>query len=225
MKRHTLGQIFIYSFLLLHCNLVIPESHAQAHPDPIMLPFSSGEQWYICQGYNTPAITHNDNWNAKFAIDFSKDRCARTVASARASTGRKVLAPGSGRLVRTTTPDVACIELDRGVTVFIGHLDKASRRSNGRVQAGDRIGIVAAPDLNINGGYAHIHIQAHSGAQCGKPILRRMFIDAGPTIPFAEAYGMRFVNAPDLPDTGGVDQHRGEILARAPAPPPLAPVR
>ncbi len=232
MRPRILGEIVVCSLLVLHCNRVMPESLGQVHSDPIMLPFSGAETWYICQGYNTPAITHNDAWNAKFAIDLSIDPnsasggrpgCPLTTASARASTGRIVLAPESGRLVRATTPDVACIELDRDVTLFIGHLAETSRRADGPVQAGEPIGVVAAPDPNTNGGYAHIHIQAHSGAQCGRPIFGRMFMDAGPTIPFSEAHGLRFTNAPDLPDTGGVNQHRGKILG--PTPPSRAPVR
>lgn len=168
---------------------------------PLMLPFAEGEVWYVCQGYN--GLPSHGGANA---LDLSVDPASAAPGSAgclgdaNASTGKQVLMPQGGDVVETYG-DAVCVNLDSGRSMYIGHV---SNPATGRLERGDLIGTVAAPN-EANGNYAHIHVQVHNNRGCAA---------LGPTVPFADEYGTRFEGAPNLPSTGTVSEHRGTALAR-----------
>ena len=117
------------------------------------------------------------------------------------SAGSVVTSPGSGIAYRTSGccgRDFVCVNLDAGGSVALGHLSDRIW-SGAKVDAGDRVGIVAWPD-HANGDYAHIHIQAHSGFGC---------MGDGEAVPFDRAHGFKFRCVRELPYSGDVNQYSG----------------
>jgi hypothetical protein len=173
---------------------------------PLTLPFAPGEVWYVCVGYRASEIkTHASG----FALDLSVDAdsappggnaCASATADS--STGESIVAPGSGEVL-WIRKDLLCLDLDRGGSMLIGHLEDAVLP--GRVEHDGLLGNVAPPD-KANGDYAHIHVQAHSSLGCAK----------GTTVPFDDLHGTRFENSQDLPDLGSTvqDQWYATSLSR-----------
>jgi hypothetical protein len=173
-----------------------PSSRVASATNSLLLPFPAGETWYICQGYNG-RISHRGT----IAVDISVDprspmRDGCNPATARSSGGRTVTSPGRGNLYRDGSEGV-CINFDMGRSMYINHVTITHR--NGRVEAGAVIGRVNPPGVGKNGGYAHMHIQMHSGHGCGR----------SPKIP------LQFQNAPSLPyNPNAVNQHSGVALTR-----------
>jgi hypothetical protein len=153
----------------------------------------------VCQGYKG-TISHGN----VYALDLTtrKNDVGSTgcYGDINASAARSVVAPAAGNSIPIGN-DLICLNLDSGKSMLLGHLTK---RSTGRVSSGAVIGKVADA-ASANGGYAHIHVQIHSNSGCA---------GGGPTVPFDDAHGTRFVTAPNLPDVGGVNQHRGTALTK-----------
>jgi hypothetical protein len=179
---------------------VTPLSASTFSPS-LALPFTAGETWYVCQGYKG-TISHQN----VYALDLTirKDDVGSTgcYGNVNGSTSRAVLAPGGGSSIPIGS-DLICINLDNGRSMLLGHL---TNRLTGRVSQGAVIGKVAAANpASANGGYAHIHVQIHLNSGCA---------GGGPTVPFDDAHQTRFMGAPNLPDVGGVNQHRGAALMK-----------
>lgn len=181
---------------------------AQALPSPLLMPWAAGQTWYVCQGYNGQ-ISHRGVADLDLTIkngDWGPTGC---WGDPQASAGKSVYAPGTGTAYLINGfrgPDLICITFDAGGSMAIGHL---SNRVSGRVSAGQLIGTVEPGGWN-NGGYAHIHLQAHSGGGCGRQTH----------LAFTAANGAQLQGAPDLPYSGAANQYRGLALTRPGTPPP-----
>jgi FlaG/FlaF family flagellin (archaellin) len=161
----------------------------------LSLPFSFGETWYVCRGYNGASHTGH----AIFGLDLTPDRNSKgntgCIGDANAASGKLVRAPADGTAQRANSSDFVVLNLDAGGQLLIGHVVPASRFV-GRVSRGDSIGKVAGR-TSTNGNYAHIHIHM---------LLKKS------SVPFADSHGTRFTGSPDLPDIGSTNQHSGTAL-------------
>lgn len=173
----------------------------QPTPRRIGLPFTPGEYWYVCQGYNG-TISHQNT----FALDLSFARNSfRPGATGcipgtnNASDNKPVLAPATGNVTHIQR-EFVCLSLDSGGSLFIGHLSPSSRVKPGRVEQGTVLGTVNLGKYTPST-YAHIHIQAHSKSSC-----------QGATVPLDEANGFRLYESPNLSNVGGSNQHYGTEL-------------
>ncbi len=159
-----------------------------------IFPFSKGQTWMVCQGYNTPDIFHHDG--DIHALDFSYDLDAANgpsgcgFSSANASAGQMVYAPADGSIAwygLDDTPgigiDVTCITLretasNGAKSVMLGHLDINGFVSRGdAVKQGALLGRVNTPSAR-NGNYAHIHIATYDNKLC-----------AGKSLPLNDVFG------------------------------------
>jgi hypothetical protein len=184
-----------------------------AMPSPLLLPFTPGEPWYVCQGYKG-TITHRNAYALDLTVrqeDVGNAGCWANDGNVNASEGREVTAPASGTVIHIGT-DLVCIDFDAGGSMLIGHL--TGRVAGGHVDQNARLGWVASANAATNGGYAHIHVQIHLGPGCRA---------GGPTVPFDDAHGTRFQGAPNLPDKGGTNQHKGVPLTKGGVSPCPAP--
>lgn len=167
----------------------------------LRLPFRAGQAWYVCQGYNG-SISHRGQPVLDLTVNAGGVGRSGCTGSANASANQPVYAPVSGRLSQVSSAfGGVCITFGSR-SIYLGHL--VSRRGNGTVSAGTQIGKVAPAGQANNGGYAHLHLQAHAGAGCG----------GARKVPFTSANGTRFANAPDLTYSGAVNQWRGRRLVR-----------
>lgn len=176
---------------------------------PLLLPFAEGETWYVCQGYNG-RISHQGAKALDLTVraeDVGATGCWAADGNVNSSAGRELRAAASGTLAHVGT-DLACLSFDAGGSMLIGHI--AGRAGAGQVNQDTRIGYVASA-ATANGGYSHIHIQAHTGPGCAA---------SGETVAFSDEHGMRFDGAPNLSSSGTVNQHRGQALSRRASPPP-----
>ena len=191
-------------------------SVAQAN---IQLPFEPGRSWYVCKGYNIEGYA-NDPHFGNPVMDLTVAPNARGLNGCGlgpdASSGQSVLAPIAGKVTWfKNRNDMVCVTADdRKTSIGIGHLRPSTRynhpEKSNHIQAGEGLGLVAAPYEVENGGYAHIHIQAHAVSDCN-----------GNLVPFDDAHGMRLQNAQDMPYTGEWDQWAGVKLTNAPLPFPI----
>lgn len=199
IRAIALASLGLLALATLSLGLLGGSDHAQAIPSPLLLPFSVGETWYVCQGYNGQ-ISHFDAPALDLSVDpNSPGPTGCTLSTADASTGRFVTAAGAGQALHWdfTDPvtgvfhtDFLCINFDAGGSVLLGHM--GNRVGHGtHVSAGQQVGTVNGPD-NMNGRYAHIHVQAYSKPNCDKTAK----------IAFSDANGARFQCAPDMPYQG-----------------------
>ena len=171
-----------------------------AMPGTLLPPFPPGETWYVCAGYNAIPVTHSGTPKLDLSIaSNSPGPTACTSATSNSSSNKVVTSPGTGSLIQGSGTDV-CINFDGGGSVVIAHI--GNRRANGRVNGGDQIGTVNAPNSE-NGYYAHIHIEART-SNCPN----------GTPVPFDDAHGLRFQCAPDMPYSGATNQWSGTALRR-----------
>lgn len=208
--RISILLLFLSSLLQV---IATPATAHAAGPGVIRAPFTPFEEWYICQGYNSPPplLTHhdtpgNDHNDDRYAFDLVAsiqdvgfNGCDPRYGTS--ATNKPVIAPGNGVVSSLGTSGVLCLNLDGGGSLKFAHL--VERLLGGtRVIAGTtKIGIVAPPDQAGNNGIAHIHIQAHSKAGC-----------VGGTVPFDSDHGFRFCSNPDMSNIGGEHQHQGKRL-------------
>lgn len=180
----------------------------------LTLPFTVGETWYVCQGYNGP-ISHKK----AAALDLSIDSNSAPVggkgcnpATAASSAKKPIFAPADGTVkahFRETgsVNDMLCLELKGpdgkpAIIMKIGHLTNMLR-VGAKFKRNDRLGIVEDPAPG-NDKYAHIHIQLNDLSKgCSK----------APTIPFSGTY--QFEGAPNMTYDGSVNQWRGTVLTRS----------
>ncbi len=191
--------VFFIIVLVRSTSLEVTSAAPAGFPS-LVLPFSLGEKWYICQGYNGWTAGHDKGGHAlDLTINsngFDSNGCAGDING---SAGHDILAPASGTVVYADV-DLICLKFDNTRVMMIGHL--ADRIVEGPVVRNQKLGEVAAA-APINGNYAHIHIQ-----------LRDTCANSTNDVPFDSTHGTRLVGGPDLPDVGGVNQHSGQALDR-----------
>lgn len=201
---------FLACLLMLLTSLSAVHGPAYAAgPGTIQAPFATGETWYICQGYNTPTITHDggDEYALDLVVaatDVGSTGCfGQAPTYGNSSRDKSVKAPANGKVAWSSDgAGSMCLNLNGGGSLLFAHLlNRLGAGSN--VTAGStQIGTVAPKGQASNNGIAHIHIQAHSGTGCG-----------GNTVPFSSAEGFRFCGNADMPNTGGVQQYQGMELS------------
>ena len=174
MKKKFLVTVFAVVSLFLFFSRKIEAT--------IGLPFSPGETWYVCRGYNQGS--HNGP-----ALDFSVDSNSSSEngcwAGSNASTGKSVRAPEGGT-VKWYLSDMLCLSLDSGKSLLLGHF--GYRAPEGHVVGNSIVGTLSTPGSSPNGGYAHIHIQAHSAPGCS----------SGTLVPFNDANGTKLEDAENM---------------------------
>lgn len=154
----------------------------------ISLPFENGKTWYVCQGYNG-TVSHQGNpaLDLTFAKDFGSDNaCWAADGNVNKSANQAVLAPASGKILYIDRRDFVCLKLDERRSLLIGHIDRTVQ-DNEAVNEGTLLGTVAKAEP-LNGGYAHIHIEARQSPNC-RP---------GTSVPFTDANGFQFRGVGDL---------------------------
>lgn len=158
---------------------VQPAAPAQAATGNIAPPFTIGESWSICQGYQSG--THAGDYSLDLTVG---DGCQTT-----SSTGRAARAVQSGTVsyVQPAYGNV-CVNTDSGRSYAVIHLN-ASVGAGQRVTAGQQLGTVAAAYQRNNNGVAHIHLQMFNAPGCA-------FTDPGAQVPFDAAHGARICGAP-----------------------------
>ncbi|MGD2116611.1 MAG: hypothetical protein PVG07_16270, partial [Acidobacteriota bacterium] len=99
--------------------------------------------------------------------------------------------------------DLVWLDLDRGGSLLIGHMDPQSVVADGHVEALDLLGYVDEPTtggIADNGGYSHIHIEAFSNDRCDDGAEA----DPDAVEPLADAVTVegryKLFGVPDLPD-------------------------
>ena len=183
-------------------NPVAPACSTSSSTGNLRSPFAAGQTWYVCQGYNG-SISHR----GVPTLDLTKNPAgvgsSGCTGSVNYSANQSVYAPASGTLYQVSSSfGGVCINLSSGRSVYLGHL--VQRRANGAVSAGTKIGVVAPAGQVNNGGYAHVHLQAHSGKGCG----------SSPKVPFSSSYSTKFVNSPNMTYSGAANQWKGTKIYR-----------
>lgn len=177
---------------------------AQSSND-LVPPFSLGETWYICQGYNTPSISHDGN--DEHALDLVLDSAQKGPTGCDASNlsaGRAVYAPVNGT-VFYSSPDQGsvCINRSSAGSVMLAHL-QSRIPAGSRVTKGTRIGTVAPRWSSENpSAVAHVHIQAHSSANCQYKL--------NGTVPFDSGNGFRFCDNVSLSYRGANELYQWRL--------------
>lgn len=156
----------------------------------INLPFRSGRSMFVCQGYNG-TVSHRNNFAFDLTVgdrDFGNNNaCWAPDGNVNKSAGVEVLAPAGGTVVHIGQ-DLVCLQIDSRRSLLIGHIDR--RVTNGqRVTQDTVLGTLSRANARVNGGYAHVHIEARQSANCVP----------GTSVPFTAANGFQFNGIGDLP--------------------------
>ena len=167
------------------------EEVEESTPALLTLPFSVGETWYVCQGYNGQ-ISHQGASALDLSIDPLSPGPTGCGSGPNASTGKPVLAPAAGivedHIVFQGAKDILCLNLDGIAIMKVGHLTNLLPIGT-RFKQNDTLGIIEPPSKG-NGGYAHIHLQIQD-------LSTNPSCKLATTIPFSGQY--RFEEAPDMP--------------------------
>jgi len=136
----------------------------------LSFPFSTGQTWYVCQGYNG-YVTHKGN--LVDALDLSVDpnsvgKKSCTPATKSSSAGYDVVAPGDGTIAwkGKNDKDMMCIKLDSGGSIKLGHFYSALAVGAHVNRDNTVLGKLTAPGVGTNGGYSHIHMQLFDDSMC-----------------------------------------------------------
>ena len=188
LSSHRLASAI--SLLLLALALLLSPAHAQAAPQ-LWLPTPPGDPWVIIQGY---ACGTHDGWD-RFSIDLARaDGLSR---------GAPVRAAADGTVFAWVEPSgTLLVQHGEGFYTMYTHMQHATIMERGAaVSRGAVIGTVGdrgAP------GTPHLHFTA--------------FTAAGYPSESPQSIALSFADGFALPDTGGCDQHNGEILKAAGKP-------
>lgn len=179
-----------------------------AGPGSIQAPFPAGEAWYICQGYNSPTITHDgkDEYALDLVVastDIGNTGClGNSPTYGNSASGRSVTAPANGTVAQANgSSGSMCINLTGGGSVLFAHLLNHLAAGSAVSAGTTQLGTVAPKGQTNNRSMSHIHIQAHSASGC-----------TGDTVPFSADSGFRFCGNADMPNKGGTYQYHGEKL-------------
>lgn len=142
-----------------------------------ILPFTAGQSWKVCQGYNTPEITHTGSLAHSFDLSIAADSTSSSgygcLGAPNASAGQNVLAPADAKIawVSPLTKDIVCLTLDNAApnnarSIMLGHFSLAAGLGMGStVKQGAILGKVNVAG-SANGNYAHIQISSYATTQC-----------------------------------------------------------
>lgn len=203
MVRNSVWYRSLVSLLVLGVVVIDPSRVAYAATGNLLPPFDTGERWYICQGYNQPAITHHNNSSipSLYALDLvGGPNCENSAMGRNARTplpGTVLYYSGSG------ASGSLCINANDGRSITLTHIN-SSLSAGSSVNAGQIVGTVAGP-ATANGNVAHIHLQIWSSHGC--------WGTGNGGVPFDTAHNARICGAPDLtsggPTTGGNGEWSG----------------
>ncbi len=154
----------------------------------IILPFKSGQTWYVCQGYGgSPSHQKYFALDLSIGPDFGSTACWPTDGkNFSRSANQPLLAPAAGKIYHVET-DLVCLSIDSKRSMLLGHIK--NRVANGTtVKQGDVIGDISAAN-KANGGFSHIHLEARSSSRCA----------VGTSIPMTQANNFQLIGVGDLP--------------------------
>ena len=177
----------------------------------IKMPFASGANWTISQGYNTnpnnggshyncpdyPGVSCSAQWMYKYSFDL--------VRADGNTAGQPVLSPVDGT-IRWIDPSYGgmSINLGNGWAVAYFHTDLAPGLAAGQsIVQGQWLGTIAQPGGGGNGGFPHIHVTLWKTADGGN-----WDRDAQP---FTGAQSLDGYDFPDL-GSGSVNQYRSRTV-------------
>ncbi len=167
-------------------SIFVGVSPAAAATGAIPAPFTTGQTWNICQGYDYG--THTGT--SEYGLDLTGAGCDNSAA------GRSVIAPISGTLAYPYQASVGnlCINIAGGRSYTLTHIVSTV---TGSVTAGQVVGTVGPAQGNsslpvYNYGLAHLHFQIWSSTGCYNSNV----------IPFDAAHSARICGAPDLTASG-----------------------
>jgi len=169
---------------------VLPTQAAFA-ADSVALPFDTGADVRVVQGYN--GGTHQGA--SQFGLDI--------VLTNQETSGAAVLSPLEGSIAWAFEPGdrTGCIEVlatDRKFGVMLCHvlLDRPYSRGE-KVSRGQQLGTVGAAGTVGNNGLPHIHIELHQGGRSSDPV------------PFSPSNDGLLLEGADLPFTGAGGENVG----------------
>ena len=162
----------------------------RCNADPLakfFFPFDDrNDVWQICQGYNTPNITHGSkDWpDLIYSFDFAygKENLGETGCLSpkdkhndSRSEDKTVVAPAAGTIA-WIDPEMTCLNLQNLVSnghgkniasVMLGHMKSGGDRvgKSVSVSQGDSLGILRGIDDDFL--YAHVHMAAYTSINCG----------------------------------------------------------
>ncbi|MCI5144677.1 MAG: DUF4382 domain-containing protein, partial [Candidatus Electrothrix sp. AR3] len=185
------------------------------NPQPFgnfVFPFAERDSvWQICQGYNTPNISHFGNLIHSFDFAYGSGNLGNTgcLGNPGGSEDKTVIAPAAGTILwnGATDTDITCFHLENTVSnghgdqiasVKLGHMKNNSARvSAGKYRAqGEPIGKLCGPTgCPSSGPYTHTHIAAYITTNC-----------TGVTVPFGTVFGSGY---PDFSSNGSKYQWHG----------------
>lgn len=154
-----------------------------------ILPFSAGQTWRICQGYNTNRITHSGDFIHSFDFSIATNSAIGTYgcnpSTSNSSTNQNIIAPATGTIRHrgNRSTDLFCLSFDNVASngarsMWIGHMSLSNGAYvGGPITQGEIIGTLNAP-ATLNGSYAHIHISSYSSTDC-----------TGRSLPFNDVFG------------------------------------
>jgi IPT/TIG domain-containing protein len=175
----------------------------------IKMPFASGANWTISQGYNTnpnnggshyncpdyPGVGCSPQWMYKYSFDL--------VRADGNTAGQPVLSPVNGtiRWIDVSYGGMS-INLGNGWAVAYFHTDLAPGLAAGQsIVQGQWLGTIAQPGGGGNGGFPHIHVTLWKTTDGGN-----WSRDAQPFT------GAQSLDGYDFPDLGTVNQYRGRTV-------------
>lgn len=141
----------------------------------LSFPFSNGQTWYVCQGYNG-SISHKGNLAKSLDLSVSSNStaggkgCSPNTASS--SQGQSVIAPDNGTVawIGSSDKDIMCLSLDGGGSMKLGHFYSQVSQGSRITRNSTVLGNLTAPGVGTNGGYSHIHMQLFSDKSCGTSV-------------------------------------------------------
>ncbi|MCI5165365.1 MAG: hypothetical protein D3903_04580 [Candidatus Electrothrix sp. GM3_4] len=182
-----------------------------------IFPFKERDKvWQLCQGYNTPKISHGSakypNLIHAFDFAYGTGNLGSTGCWAEewgnndyASEDKTVIAPADGWIIRNYG-DITVFQLKVPVSnghgkqvrcVKLGHMKNSDRMSadpENVLPQKTPIGKLSGP-TNSAGGYAHVHMAAYATTNC-----------TGVTVPFGTVFGSGY---PDFSSNGSKYQWHG----------------
>lgn len=153
----------------------------------IILPFKSGQTWYVCQGYGGP-ISHQNSFALDLSIgpDFGSTACWAKDGKVSRSANQPLLAPAGGKIYHVNA-DLVCLSIDNNRSMLLGHI--RDRVANGAtVKQGDVLGYISAAS-KVNGGFSHIHLEARNSSNC----------KVGTSVPMTKANNFEVIGVGDIP--------------------------
>ncbi len=188
--------------------------------------------WQLCQGYNTPKISHGSATypNLIHAFDFAygTGNLGTTGCWAKewgnndyASEDKTVVAPADGMIIKNSG-DITVFQLKVPVSnghgkqikcIRLGHMKSNSARMKAdpkiELAQGTLIGKLSGPTVSA-GKYAHLHMAAYATSNC-----------TGVTVPFGTVFGSGYPNFSS--DGSKYQWHGREIPADGSQPPASCP--